>query len=77
MEEGIYLTLQNWFTKYKTIIIVGLVVVQIYLYSCDNPNPPTVEAGAKVTEWVQELGDPQASFYTYNIRTGYCEGDTI
>ena len=55
----------------------GLLDLQIYLYSCDEKNPPVVEAQNAVRKWVESLGDPIAEFYTYNIRTGYCEGDAI
>lgn len=52
-------------------------IVQVYLYSCDEINPPVSETEALVRKWVDEVGDGFKDYYTYNIRTGYCEGDTI
>lgn len=51
--------------------------VQVYLYSCDEKNPPVAETEAAVREWVKSLNDPISENYVYNIRTGYCEGDAI
>ena len=51
--------------------------VQVYLYSCDEKNPPVAEAEEAVRKWVESLDDPTSRYYTYNIRTGYCEGDAI
>lgn len=49
--------------------------LQVYLYSCDNKNPAKESAEKIVKSWVESLGDD--STYEVNIRTGYCEGDTI
>lgn len=51
-------------------------IVQVYLYSCDDNNPPVAEVEEAVRKWVQGTGD-EFDYYTYNIRTGYCEGDAI
>ena len=51
-------------------------IVQVYLFSCKDKNPPVEEAEKAVREWVKGTGD-EFEFYTYNIRTGYCEGDAI
>ncbi|MDO4746946.1 MAG: hypothetical protein Q4A70_01195 [Candidatus Saccharibacteria bacterium] len=55
----------------------GLQLVQVYLYSCDTKNPLVKEAEELVRKWVEEIGDESRDSYTYNIRSGYCEGDTI
>ncbi|MBR3138677.1 hypothetical protein IKG38_01515 [Candidatus Saccharibacteria bacterium] len=55
----------------------GQQLVQVYLYSCGEDNPPAVETEQTVKNWVEALGDPAREYYTYNIRTGYCEGDAI
>lgn len=52
-------------------------IVQVYLYSCDENNPPVSETEKMVRKWVDEVGDGFKDYYTYNIRTGYCEGDAI
>ena len=52
--------------------------LQIYLYSCNSDNPPIKETEEKVKDWVKnEVKDPLADKYQYNVRTGYCEGDPI
>ena len=55
----------------------GSKLLHIYLYSCDEKNPPITETKDFVHEWVKKLGDENVEFYTYDVRTGYCEGDTI
>ncbi len=55
----------------------GQQLVQVYLYSCETASPPIMEAEDAVRVWIKELGDSQIESYTYNIRTGYCEGDAI
>ena len=55
----------------------GLLDLKIYLYSCDEENPPVTETEAVIKKWVEELGDPVAEHYTYDVRAGYCEGDAI
>ena len=50
--------------------------LQIYLYSCNAKNPPVSAAEKLVRDWVSSIGD-NAKNYTYNVRTGYCEGDAI
>lgn len=55
----------------------GKQLVQVYLYSCDSNTPPVDESESAVRAWVDELGDSSKDNYTYNIRTGYCEGDAI
>ncbi len=51
-------------------------ILQIYLYSCDQKSPKTEDAEILIKNWVKEIGDDN-SLYQFNIRTGYCEGDTI
>lgn len=55
----------------------GQQLVQVYLYSCNEKNPPLTETERAVKNWVEALGDPAREYYTYNIRPGYCEGDAI
>lgn len=55
----------------------GSKLLHIYLYSCDEKNPRITETKDAVHDWVKSLGDESSEFYTYNVRTGYCEGDTI
>ena len=49
--------------------------LEIYLYSCDDKNPPVTAAESLVKTWVETIGDDRN--YNYNVRTGYCEGDAI
>lgn len=59
----------------KKIIYKSGIQLEIYLYSCDEKNPPMEETKELVKKWVEEIGDERN--YNYNVRTGYCEGDTI
>lgn len=51
-------------------------ILQIYLYSCNSKAPPVPETEKLVRAWVTSLGDDEEN-YIYNVRTGYCTGDTI
>ena len=55
----------------------GQQLIQVYLYSCDAVEPPIEAASSAARAWVSTLDDPIAEYYSYNIRPGYCEGDTI
>ncbi|MBR1795888.1 hypothetical protein IJ765_01320 [Candidatus Saccharibacteria bacterium] len=56
--------------------IAGSNILQIYLYSCDQKSPKIKETEELVKNWIKEIGD-DANLYQLNVRTGYCEGDTI
>lgn len=55
----------------------GSKLLHIYLYSCDEKDPLITETKDAVHAWVKSLGDESSEFYTYDVRAGYCEGDTI
>lgn len=51
--------------------------LQIYLYSCDDLNPPLEDTEGIVKTWVKEtVKDPLADKYQYHVRYGYCPGDS-
>lgn len=50
--------------------------LQIYLYSCDDPNPPLKATEEVVKSWVEDtVKDPLADKYQYHVRYGYCPND--
>lgn len=55
----------------------GRSVLQIYLYNCDTNGPSKDTIKKFVKDWVVALGDEASENYSYNVRTGYCEGDVI
>jgi|GEM_PF-3305280 len=50
-------------------------MLQVYLYSCDESEPPVSAAEDAAKGLLEEVGD--VSEYVVNVRTGYCEGDAI
>ena len=56
--------------------ITDINTLQVYLYSCDQKTPKTMDAEVLTKNWITEIGDDD-NLYELNIRTGYCEGDTI
>lgn len=67
---------EKYIIKSITSTNKGEHILQIYLYSCDSKDIPTAETEEIVRQWVTDLGD-DVDYYTYNVRTGYCEGDAI
>ena len=67
---------EKYIVKSITSTNKGEHILQIYLYSCNNTNIPVTETEEAVKQWVTDIGD-DVDYFTYNVRTGYCEGDAI
>lgn len=82
-DVGLYLpysgklgTGEKYLVKTITMTSTGDEILQVYLYSCDEKNPPVIEAETAAREFVNSVGD-NGNGYIYNVRVGYCEGDAI
>ena len=73
-----HLPYETKLTSNEKVIVKSLAnfTIQVYLYSCDQKSPKTKETEELIKNWIKEIGD-DASLYQLNVRTGYCEGDTI